>query len=102
MHAQVKTHVFLSIPKEYHDDLDLRWEDKFFEAPSIGAVKDYSGDHYDVIVENVTMEGFKYNADKPILTEADIPSGKWANAVSKWKSDRGISDNSGKKTSRKN
>jgi len=87
MHAQVKTHVFLSIPKEYHDDLDLRWENKFFDAPSIGAIKDTSGDHYDVIVENVTMEGFKYNADKPILTEADIPSGKWATAVSKWKSE---------------
>jgi hypothetical protein len=85
MHAQVKTHVFMSIPKEYHDDLDLRWEDKFFVAPSIGAVKDYSGDHYDVIVENVTMEGFKYNADKPILTEADIPPGKWGTAVNKWK-----------------
>ena len=32
MHAQLKTHVLLSIPEEYHDDLDLRWENKFFEG----------------------------------------------------------------------
>lgn len=101
MHAQVKTHVFLSIPDEYHDDLKLRWENKFFEAPSIGAVKDYSGDHYDVIVENVTMEGFRYNAERPILTEADLPSGKWANAVKKWKSDYGVSDEAGKQKKKK-
>jgi hypothetical protein len=90
MTAQVKTHVFLSIPEEYHNDLDLKWEDKFFEAPSIGAVKDYSGDQYHVIIENVTMQGFKYNADNPILTEEDAPEGKWGNAVRQWKADRGI------------
>ncbi len=101
MHAQVKSHSFLSIPKEYHDDLDLRWEDKFFEGPSIGAVKDTSGDHYNVIVKNVTMEGFKYNADKPILTEADMPSGKWARAVSEWKSGHGISEEDGRQKNKK-
>lgn len=67
-------------------------ENKFFEAPSIGAVKDYSGDHYNVIVENVTMEGFKYNADKPILTPEHARPGKWARALKEWKFGRGISD----------
>ena len=32
--------------------------------------------HYHIAVENVTLEGFKYNADKPILTEADFRGGK--------------------------
>ncbi|WP_419194038.1 hypothetical protein [Novipirellula herctigrandis] len=97
MHAQVKTHAFLGIPAEYHDDLNLRWENKFFEGPSIGAVVDSSGDQYEMIIENVTMEGFKYNADKPIMTEADFPKGKWGVAVSKWKTDHGVSDERGTK-----
>lgn len=85
MEAQVKSHAMLSIPKEYYGDLDLRWEDKFFEAPSIGAVRDYSGDHFHIDIENVTMEGFKHNADKPILTLADQPEGKWHHALREWK-----------------
>jgi len=90
MNAQVKTHAMMDIPEEYYDDLDLRWENKFFEGPSIGAVRDSSGDHYHVDIENVTMEGFKYNADKPILTPADTRPGKWGHALRKWKTARGM------------
>jgi len=90
--AQVKTHAMMFIPEEYHDELKLRWFNKFFEGPSIGAVKDMSGDHFKVRVENVTMEGFKYNADKPILTAEDERPGKWGQALQKWKADRGIAD----------
>ncbi|TWU38222.1 right-handed parallel beta-helix repeat-containing protein [Novipirellula artificiosorum] len=95
-HAQVKTHVFLCIPEEYRNELDLRWENKFFEGPSIGAVRDTTEGHYKVIVEDVTMEDFKYNADKPIMTERDSPSGKWGAAVAKWKSEHGVSNRSDK------
>ncbi len=101
MRAQVKTHDFLGIPTEYHDGLNLRWENKFFEGPSIGAVIDESGDHYDMIIENVTMEGFKYNADKPILTKEDFPKGKWASAVSQWKADYGVSGKTEKQKNKK-
>jgi hypothetical protein len=84
-HAQVKTHAMLAIPREYYDDLKLRWFDKFFEGPSIGAVKDSTWGHYHVRIENVTMEGFKYNADKPILTDEDEHQGRWAEELRKWK-----------------
>ena len=46
--------------------------------------KDHPG-HYHVHIENVTMEGFKYNADKPILTDGDERPGKWAEELRKWK-----------------
>jgi len=88
--AQVKTHAMMSIPEEYHDDLWLRWENKFFQGPSIGAVKDASEDVYRIDFENVTMEGFKYNADKAILTPADARPGKWGQEVSKWKAKYGM------------
>ena len=48
--------------------------------------------HHNVIVENMTLEGFKYNNDKNVLTPQDRRPGKWAQALRKWKSDRGISD----------
>jgi len=84
-HAQIKTHAMLAIPEEFYDDLKLRWFNKFFEGPSIGAVKDSTEGHYHVRIENVTMEGFKYNADKPILTSKDARPGKWAVELRKWK-----------------
>ncbi|WP_283434116.1 glycosyl hydrolase family 28-related protein [Neorhodopirellula lusitana] len=90
--AQVKTHDFLSIPEEYRDDLDLVWENKFFEGASIGAVMDATAGHYDMIIENVTMEGFKYNNDKPIMTEADVPPGNWGAEVRQWKTEHGVPD----------
>jgi len=90
--AQIKTHAMMDIPEKYHDDLELRWFSKFFEGPSIGAVKDATEGHYHVIIENVTLEGFKYNNDKKILTPNDSRPGKWAHALRKWKSERGISD----------
>ncbi len=88
--AQVKKHAMLSIPEEYYDELKLRWEDKFFEGPSIGAVKDASGDLYHIDIQNVTLEGYKYNADKPILTGEDTRPGSWGRVFAKWKEDRGI------------
>ena len=84
----------MDIPEEYYDDLELRWFSKFFEGPSIGAVRDSTEGHYRVIIEDVTLEGFKYNNDKKILTSKDSRPGKWAHALRKWKSDKGISDNS--------
>jgi hypothetical protein len=90
--AQIKTHAMMDIPEEYYDDLELKWFSKFFEGPSIGAVKDSTEGHYHVIIENVTLEGFKYNNDKKILTPQDARPGKWWRALKKWKSDRGISD----------
>lgn len=90
--AQIKTHAILEIPEEYLDDLRLRKISKFFDGPSIGAVKDSTEGAYHVIVENVTLDGFKYNNDKKILTPEDRRPGKWAQALKKWKSDRRISD----------
>ena len=90
--AQIKTHAILEIPEEYHHDLRLRKVSKFFDGPSIGAVKDSTKGAYHVIIENVTLEGFKYNSDKKILTPEDARPGKWPQALKRWKSDRGISD----------
>lgn len=90
MTAQVKTHALMEIPEEYYKDLNLRWFGKFFEAPSIGAVRDSTDGHYHVDIENVTMEGFKYNADKPILTDEDVRPGKWADALKQWKAATGF------------
>lgn len=84
-HAQIKTHAILEIPEEYYPDLKLRWFNKFFEGPSIGGVRNSTGGHYKVIIENVTLEGFKYNADKPILTPADARPGKWPEELRRWK-----------------
>ncbi|WP_404309545.1 hypothetical protein [Neorhodopirellula lusitana] len=47
------------------------------------------------------MGNFKYNADKPIMTETDVPSGKWGNAVNQWKAKHGISGEVEKKRSLK-
>ena len=66
--AQIKTHAILEIPEEHLDDLRLRKVTKFFDGPSIGAVKDSTEGAYHVIVENVTLDGFKYNNDRKILT----------------------------------
>ena len=88
--AQVKTHSMMHIPEEYIEELDLRWEDKFFEGPSIGAVKDDTEGHFKVIIENVIMEGFKNNNDKPILKPEDARPGKWAQELRKWKELKGL------------
>lgn len=90
--AQIKTHAILEIPEAYFDDLRLREVSKFFDGPSIGAVKDATEGAYHVNIENVTLEGFEYNKDKKILTPEDTRPGKWAHALRKWKSDRGISE----------
>lgn len=89
-HAQVKTHAMLQIPEAYYDDVDLRWENKFFEGPSIGGVKDATEGHYQISIENVSLEGFEYNADKPVLTPKDFRPGKWGKELRKWKDARGI------------
>ncbi|CAA6692721.1 MULTISPECIES: glycosyl hydrolase family 28-related protein [unclassified Lentimonas] len=88
--AQIKKHAMLEIPEAYYGDLKMRWENKFFEGPSIGAVKDSTAGHYTVIVEDVTLEGFEYNTDKPILTEQDARPGKWGKAVSAWEATEGL------------
>jgi len=36
------------------------------------------------------LEGFKYNADKPILTKEDTRPGKWGTVLKQWKDQRGI------------
>jgi len=86
--AQIKTHAILSVPEEYYDDLDLVWIDKFFRGPSIGGVKDTTGGHYTIRIENVKLEGFTHNADKAILTEKDARPGKWPHELRKWKAER--------------
>jgi len=85
--AQTKKHCILEIPEAYYGDLTLRWFDKFFEGPSIGAVRDSTEGAYRVVIENVTMEGFTYNADKPILTPEDFRPGKWPAELKKWEAD---------------
>ncbi len=90
--AQVKTHAMMAIPAEYYADLNLRWFNKFFEGPSIGAVKDSTEGHYRIRIENVSMEGFKYNSEKPVLTPADSRPGKWAVALRKWKADKELKE----------
>jgi len=90
--AQIKTHAMLEIPEEYYDELNLRWFNKFFEGPSIGAVKDTTGGHYKIRFENITMEGFKYYKNKPILTPADFRPGKWHKELRKWEAARGLSN----------
>ena len=91
MNAQVKTHAILDVPEEYYDDLRLRDNPKFFDGPSIGAVKDSTKGVYRVIIEDVTLEGFKHNKDKEILTPEDTRPGKWPEELRKWKAARGIS-----------
>ena len=51
-------------------------------------MKDSTGDLYHITIENVTLEGFKYNADKPILTSTDSRPGKWGDELRKWKAAR--------------
>ena len=90
MQAQIKKHSMLDIPEEYYDDLKLWDDDKFFTGPSIGAVKDATEGNYEVIIENVTQQGFTHNVHKPILTPQDTRPGRWAQVFKKWKSERGI------------
>lgn len=70
--AQIKTHAMLEIPEKYDDDLRPRPVPKFFDKPSIGALKDSTNGTYKVIIESITFEGFKYNTDKKILTPDDF------------------------------
>ena len=90
--AQIKTHATLEIPEEYFDDLRLRDDPKFLDGPSIGAVKDSTAGAYHVIIENIALEGFKFNNDKKILTPKDARPGKWAQELKMWKSVRGVSN----------
>jgi hypothetical protein len=61
--AQVKTHMMLFIPEDYHDDLNLRWFDKFFEGPSIGAVKDSTEGHFKIL-SSAMERMFRYPAPR--------------------------------------
>ncbi|MEM6260677.1 MAG: hypothetical protein AAGI37_20710 [Planctomycetota bacterium] len=83
-HAQIKSHHILEIPEPYLKDLWLRWENKFFDGPSIGAVKDGSRGTYHIRCENITLEGFTHNSDKPILGPEDAREGKWPIALKAW------------------
>lgn len=84
--AQLKKHALLALPEEYYESLKLWPDNKFYDSPSIGAVKDESVT-YDVIIENVTMDGFKYYNNKPILTDSDEREGKWGNVFEQWQLD---------------
>jgi len=88
--AQVKTHAILAVPEEYYGSLRLREDPKFFDGPSIGAVKDSTKGVYRVTIANVTLEGFKHNKDKKVLTPKDTRPGKWPHELRKWKAARGI------------
>lgn len=82
--AQIKKHALLEIPEEYLDSLKLWNDDKFMDGPSIAPVKDHRKGGYNVIIENITSEGFKYNSETKILTSEKIRPGSWAKAFSKW------------------
>lgn len=82
--SQVKGSKFLAFPTTDYYELMRIWADnKFFDAPSIGAVFD-GASTYSVNIENVTMEGFDYFNDKPILTDADHRPGKWGTEKTNW------------------
>ena len=107
--AQIKKHKICQIPEETFGDLNLKYYDKFFEGPSQGAVRNFVGTNYKIIIENVTQEGFKYHNGKTILTEKDlIKDGcRWSTEFKKWMEDYGVKKNviveypSGKKTTKK-
>ncbi|WP_044210488.1 hypothetical protein [Flammeovirga sp. OC4] len=84
--AQVKNQSIHFVPEEYYNDLKLWPDNKFLTGPSISAVNNHA-ETYTVTVENVTMEGFKYNNDKKILTAENAPSGDRWKIWAKWKSD---------------
>ncbi|CAA6696532.1 MULTISPECIES: hypothetical protein [unclassified Lentimonas] len=89
MKAQVKGQLIMWIPEQYYADLNLRWENKFFEGPSLGGIRDGSGGTSNIQFKNVTLEGFSYNADKPILTEEDARLGSPWPELDKWKAQYG-------------
>lgn len=80
--AQVKKNTFNFIPEEYYDDLKLWPDNKFMDGPSITAVTNHS-DTYSVTIENITMEGFKYNNNK-VITKTTKESGNWGETFKKW------------------
>jgi hypothetical protein len=55
-------------------------------------VRDATEAEYKVVNRNVTLEGFKCNTDKPILTPENLLPGTWAAALRKGKANRGIPD----------
>lgn len=83
-YSQVKGSKFLAIPTtDYYEDMKMFSDNKFFDAPSIGGVFD-GASTYTINIENVTLEGFEYNNDKAILTDADNRPGKWGTEKTNW------------------
>ncbi|WP_139958679.1 glycosyl hydrolase family 28-related protein [Flavicella sediminum] len=67
----------------YYDLVKIWYKGKFLSAPSIAAVK-VRTTTYKVKVENITMEGFTYFNDKPILTDNDTTIKNWQQEKNKW------------------
>lgn len=83
--AQIKRSEFLRIPDpKYYADMEMWCDHKFYTGPSIGAVLN-SATSYTAKIENVTMEGFEYNHDKPVMKDGDgYRPGKWADEKAMW------------------
>ncbi|WP_442509217.1 hypothetical protein SH528x_000773 [Novipirellula sp. SH528] len=90
MNAQVKKHSMQMIPEEYLKDLRLWYDGKFFSGPSIAPVQNETEGRYEVIIENVTSEGFEHH--KNIVTDEDARPGKWSKTFDDWKSKYGTKE----------
>lgn len=67
-----------SVPKEYLDDLRFDENDRVLKrvrGPSVGVVRDRTGNSWDLIVENVTSVGFKYN--EGVVRVEEKERGNW-------------------------
>ncbi|NJB83667.1 hypothetical protein [Wenyingzhuangia aestuarii] len=83
--AQIKRSSFTDYPsiEAYYNDLKVFSDYKFFEGPSIGAVEN-SALSFHVNISNITMEGFPYHNDKPIITHKDRRDGNWGEEKKAW------------------
>ncbi|WP_111709806.1 glycosyl hydrolase family 28-related protein [Lutibacter citreus] len=83
--AQVKGMAIPSYPnaEAYFDSFKIFSDYKFFEGPSIGAVE-YYPTTFSLKIKNVTMEGFPYNNDKPIMHHEDIRNINWSAEKKTW------------------
>ncbi|TWT80223.1 Iota-carrageenase precursor [Planctomycetes bacterium CA13] len=90
MNAQLKKHSLQMVPEANFKHLRLWYDSKFFSGPSIAPVYDGSEARYEVIIENVTSEGFEH--DEKIVTAEDARPGKWSNSFDDWKSEYGIKE----------
>lgn len=83
--AQIKKHSLPIVPEKYMKEIKLWYDNKFFSGPSIAPVYYDTEGRYEVIVENVTCEGFKYNKKQKIVSQKDYRPAKWGDTFARWK-----------------